>query len=267
MYDDNCQTYCADQSASGSSCIDFYQNATTLPFEEIFRFDCSEEQELDIFSMFPWLDDPADCESGDRIGIYKKYGQMWVVHSNDQGMTPTSIYDEDGTLYCTDIPSANCLDYWELTSEDLITEWACDGAPRPVGQSTNDILARVDALIAKANHTDDGANVELHCSGKGEKGDISGDNKTDDIVIDNETQEAPSKVVVYPNPSNGLFNIIGIADATVIKVLNANGQLIKTGLVKEGAIYRLDLSLESSGLYLLSITTDENTEIKLLVKQ
>jgi hypothetical protein len=70
---------------------------------------------------------------------------------------------------------------------------------------------------------------------------------------------------VFPNPTKQLLNITIALDATY-KLLNIQGQTIKTGKFKNGA-NTLNTSNLSSGIYYLTIKTDEGIGIKKIVKQ
>lgn len=53
----------------------------------------------------------------------------------------------------------------------------------------------------------------------------------------------------YPNPTNGLLNIVGVADGAIVKVYSLDGQLVKVANAVEGTISLEDLQ---QGMYFVS---------------
>ncbi len=60
---------------------------------------------------------------------------------------------------------------------------------------------------------------------------------------------------VFPNPSNGIYNISisKIADAVSYDVLNASGTVVQKNKITNAKIFKIDISNMPSGLYLLRI--------------
>lgn len=78
-----------------------------------------------------------------------------------------------------------------------------------------------------------------------------------------------SLVTVYPNPSNGIFNLKKTGQINLLKVeiYDINGRFIKTeDLTKMNTTKSIDLSQATSGLYFMTITTQDSkaTVIKIL---
>ena len=70
---------------------------------------------------------------------------------------------------------------------------------------------------------------------------------------------ANGNLVVYPNPSNGVFNIdlSGLNTQNIqIEVYAANGQLIKDNVNIIGDAAQLDLSSAAAGVYLVKVRTE-----------
>lgn len=67
-------------------------------------------------------------------------------------------------------------------------------------------------------------------------------------------------VTIYPNPTNGLINIVGINTGNVI-VLNSLGQTVHTETLKSGH-QTMDLSWLPSGVYMLLFSTEEATAVR-----
>jgi hypothetical protein len=73
-----------------------------------------------------------------------------------------------------------------------------------------------------------------------------------------------SHMMVYPNPSNGLFNIVSESNATVsLEVYNLTGGLVTSSVFTQN--FKLDLSKFSKGVYFLHLTAEGKTQITKLI--
>lgn len=70
---------------------------------------------------------------------------------------------------------------------------------------------------------------------------------------------------VFPNPSNGLFRLIGITSQSDVVVFSSNGTVIKRTRQASGTI-DIDLSGQSKGLYYCKIESKERVVFKKIVK-
>lgn len=84
-------------------------------------------------------------------------------------------------------------------------------------------------------------------------------------TLEAETFNTLSEVVVYPNPSTGILNIAIQEDAN-ITVNDMLGKVIYTNKVKAGN-NTIDISNYQSGIYLLSVTTENGSVTKKLIKE
>jgi choice-of-anchor B domain-containing protein len=86
-------------------------------------------------------------------------------------------------------------------------------------------------------------------------------------VVDVDEQQLENEVIVYPNPSLGLFNIdlqVFEGQTIQIDILDVNGRLIKSKETNK-SIVTFDISNESNGIYSILISTDNTTTSKKLV--
>jgi hypothetical protein len=60
---------------------------------------------------------------------------------------------------------------------------------------------------------------------------------------------------IYPNPSNGIFNIKTSLNNSTYKIYNLIGQHVKSGLIKNGANL-IDLRNSIDGVYFMTIQTE-----------
>lgn len=96
--------------------------------------------------------------------------------------------------------------------------------------------------------------------------------KIDDFVINGVLSAASfeaNQVAIYPNPSNGIFNIgFGNLNPNKIEVYDISGKLIlqKNTLELVDKETNIDLSNTSNGVYFVKISTENNTITKRIIK-
>lgn len=75
-------------------------------------------------------------------------------------------------------------------------------------------------------------------------------------------------LVIYPNPSNGDFNVSLANGATinVVRVLNLSGQIVKEVSVKNSSA-QISATQLAAGAYLISVETNEGTAVQRFIKQ
>lgn len=95
----------------------------------------------------------------------------------------------------------------------------------------------------------------------------------DDFVINgllaNETFEL-NTISIYPNPSNGIFNIaLGDINPTLIEVYDVTGKIIvsKKDVVTSNFETTINLSTAAQGIYFVKIVADNQQIVKRIIKQ
>ncbi|HRW97040.1 MAG TPA: carboxypeptidase regulatory-like domain-containing protein, partial [Bacteroidales bacterium] len=78
------------------------------------------------------------------------------------------------------------------------------------------------------------------------------------------TDTPDQSINLYPNPSNGLFNISGIDDTFEVFVMNAQGQVVFTGHPTNG---KIDLTKQTKGVYFIKLTNSNRTITRKVVIQ
>lgn len=75
-------------------------------------------------------------------------------------------------------------------------------------------------------------------------------------------------LVIYPNPSNGDFNV-SLANGgsiNVVRVMNLSGQIVKEVSVKSNTA-QISATQLAAGAYLISVETNEGTAVQRFIKQ
>jgi hypothetical protein len=89
------------------------------------------------------------------------------------------------------------------------------------------------------------------------------------VLSVNSVSVGSNQIKIYPNPSNGLFNITLFNqsnDAAIISIYNIEGKLMTTQNM-DAANISIDASAYPAGLYFASIKTDLGVSQVKLVKQ
>ena len=83
------------------------------------------------------------------------------------------------------------------------------------------------------------------------------------VSIGEELRHAEN-LTVYPNPSNGMFTV-NAKGAYALDVLDVSGRTVYNGNANGNTA--IDLSHLQAGIYMLSITQNENRTVKRLLKR
>lgn len=151
----------------------------------------------------------------------------------------TTISSSGGTLQmlATILPSAaNQAVVWSVDDPSLAS----------IG-STGLLTASSNGVVSVTATTIDGTNL----SGSA------------DITISNQSigldEGILQKLVLYPNPSNGLIHIKGLTDKVNIRVLDLLGNLVYQ---EDEAQELIDLQFLSNGLYLIELSSEDQRSIR-----
>jgi hypothetical protein len=78
--------------------------------------------------------------------------------------------------------------------------------------------------------------------------------------------EHDGKIVLFPNPTNGLLNVSG-EDIQEIRVFNAIGQMVKQVVANTGGALQIDMSDQSAGVYMLKTVCEGKAFTTRFVKE
>jgi hypothetical protein len=97
-------------------------------------------------------------------------------------------------------------------------------------------------------------------------GNKSSRTNSESIIVGIKDQTEGAQMMVYPNPSNGVFNITTEGNALIsLEVYNLTGGLVTSSVFTQN--YTLDLSKYSKGVYFLHLKADGKTQITKLIVQ
>jgi hypothetical protein len=78
---------------------------------------------------------------------------------------------------------------------------------------------------------------------------------------DNELEESKTSIQVKPNPTTGLITVTGLLNNVRFTIVNQNGVIVKTGILRDNTI---DLYALPSGLYTILFEDDSNIVKKVI---
>ncbi len=220
LYFEDGTLYCTD--APNFSCLDAY--GITSSFAPWTCGDATPEppnNQAD-FGAYTWLNnliDLEDCCNNLSVTEYTLGNYQYLYIATDMGCTGMEgmLYDQNGTLYCTDYPGFDCVATYGLPSSSANVLWTCT-QDRPEGML--------------------GENTEENGSRLSNEADFL-------------------EFTVYPNPSNGRFwvNLEEQSEhPQSILIYNVQGQILEQIDIPANSWeqrYEFDLSHQTPGIYLI----------------
>lgn len=86
-----------------------------------------------------------------------------------------------------------------------------------------------------------------------------------ETAVENEEVEE-NKVIIYPNPTNGILNITGIKGSCEYFLYNNLGQFITKGMFEAiESDFQIPLQIDSKGFYFLKLVYDNNTHVEPII--
>jgi bacillolysin len=181
--------------------------------------------------------------------VYVQYttdmGQNWSV----LGQMGTNWYNSSRTPQTTGNDCNNCVGaQWTGTDTTLKT----------YSYPLTSLVGQSNVIFRIVFHSDEAVN-QLG---------VNIDNFVISGVLANESFEL-NTISIYPNPSNGIFNInLGETNPTLIEVYDLTGKIIlsKKNIIASD-LTTIDLSSASQGVYFIKIVADNQQIVKRIIKQ
>lgn len=87
------------------------------------------------------------------------------------------------------------------------------------------------------------------------------------VAVDNALEAA--EIRVYPNPSNGLFNleVAGVDQSVNVSIENIQGQVVYQGVIAGNGRMELDIQNQAAGIYMLHLSTEQGRVVRKLIVQ
>lgn len=173
----------------------------------------------------------------DTLIVASDYANISTVISGTENVEP-------GQTYTYLVPQDPSVTY----------NWTVTGGTIQSGQGTNQI-----DVIWSGNGT-----VEVDLTDGGCQG-------TDDLVVSaiatGLDEVAGVSVSIYPNPSEGLFNLqVGSTEAITVRIADVSGKIISAKQFAGASLYSFDLQAAPAGVYLMEVETANGRTFKRLVK-
>ena len=73
------------------------------------------------------------------------------------------------------------------------------------------------------------------------------------------------KLILSPNPNNGVFNVSGLNENTGFIIVDAAGRIVHRGVVQKSKNTQFLLDVETGVYFLQGISGDKHTVIKFIV--
>ena len=182
--------------------------------------------------------------------VYVQYSTDFGANWNVLGTMGANWYNSDRTPATSGTDCNNCPGaQWTGTETNLTTYSYSLNA---LNAETN-IIFRI-VFHSDANVTRRGVNIDDFV--------INGTLSNQDFELDN--------VVIYPNPSNGIFTIsYGNSKLSSIEVYDLTGKIIvsKKEIQTSNFETSIDLSNTQTGIYFVKIATDNQTTVKRIIKE
>jgi len=182
--------------------------------------------------------------------VYVQYSTDFGANWNVLGTMGTNWYNSDRTPTTTGNDCFNCPGaQWTGTDTTLKT----------YSYPLNELNTEANVIFRFVFHSDAGVNqlgVNI------DDFVINGTLSTENFELNN--------VTVYPNPSNGIFNIaLGNIQPSAIAVYDVTGKIIwsKAALQNTTTETSIDLSNAQTGIYFVKITADNQSIVKRIIKE
>ena len=173
----------------------------------------------------------------DTLVVASDYANISTSITGDGNVAPS-------TQYTYSVPNDPNVTY----------NWTATNGTIDFGQGTNEVLV---------TWTGSG-NLEVDLT----DGGCQGTDNIDVTAIATAIDEAAGiNASVYPNPSNGIFNLrLESADALNITVMDVAGKVIRTEQLSGSTLYNIDMQAAKAGVYVMEIETAQGKTFKRLIK-
>lgn len=123
LYFEDGSFYC---SSSSHDCISLYslvesQIANSWSCSDSSDNSQNEESISGLIDTYPWISELLTCASNQNVTEFES-SVFKFIYLEQQG----ELYFQDGTFYCRDSPSTDCLSLYNLTNQS--NEWSCSGS-------------------------------------------------------------------------------------------------------------------------------------------
>jgi hypothetical protein len=207
----------------------------------------------------------AATEPGFALGFIG--GEQWVSTIDasvgggaffilDTLVVPTDYADISTTIAGSENVDPATPETYSVPNDPNVTYvWTATNGTITAGQGTNEVTVEwAGSGSLEVDLTDDG------CSGNDQKSITANPTGLDEIAGINAS--------VYPNPSNGLFNLqLDNTDALTVRIIDVSGKVLRSNTISGSVVYTLDMQTAPAGVYILELETANGKTFKRLIKQ
>lgn len=217
---------------------------------------------VDYFVVVNEPDSIEEPEIPSDINIYaggtgngNSVDYLVVVNNNDTIDNP--IENQDLNIYAGGAGNGNSVDYIAVVNDTPSSE-----------DSTS--IAIVENIFTGG--TGDGNNVDYFVMNVVENQmfvDVDAPSSNDEKIVNTSIVENTEmiEIAIYPNPSNGYFNVRGFSyDEASIVVLNSIGQIVYAERIQNQSDVRIDISSQPKGIYHVLVEQNNLRITKSVVK-
>ena len=173
----------------------------------------------------------------DTLLIPTNYAELEAAITGDANVAPATQYTYSTAMV------AGATYNWTATNGTIVS-----------GQGTNEVVVEWTGS----------GNIEVDLADGGCQGTDNMDVTANPTAID---EAAGINASVYPNPSNGIFNLqLESADALNIRVLDITGKVILSETLAGSTLYNINMQAAKAGVYVMEIETAEGRTFKRLIK-
>jgi hypothetical protein len=171
-----------------------------------------------------------------------------VVNSEDINISTTIAGNSNVNPLTSEI-------YSVPNDPDVTYNWIATNGTITGGQGTNEVTVEWNGS----------GNIQVDLSDDGCQGTDNMDVTANPTGLD---EVAGINASVYPNPSNGLFNLrLENTDELSVRIMDISGKVLRSNQLSGSRLYTVDMQTAPSGVYVLELESAKGKTYKRLIKQ
>ncbi|MDB4655372.1 T9SS type A sorting domain-containing protein [Flavobacteriales bacterium] len=197
-----------------------------------------------LFGSDYWISTVDPAQGGGPIPLF------------DTLVIPTDYADISTTIAGNENVDPSTPETYSVPNDPNVTYvWTATNGTITGGQGTNEVTVEwAGSGTIEVDLTDGG------CSGTDQKTVTANPTGLDEVAGINAS--------VYPNPSNGVFNLqLDNTDAITVRIMDVSGKVLRNNTLSGSTMYSVDMQTAPTGVYILELETANGKTFKRLIKQ